>query len=172
MWLRSIILLLLCHLIIWEYIPISIAGEATLLWDSPATSYLPDLGGYKVYYGTSSGVYNSVTDVGNVTTWDVTNLSDGRAFYFAVTAYDIQGNESDFSNEVIKTTGGLLSGNIDTSTPPSVNRVDGYDLISLEMSMGATPVSANWNPAADLDGNGRIDQQDLGILIGNFGAIK
>jgi hypothetical protein len=63
---------------------------------------LTDLGGYKVYYGTSSGNYTVLKNVGNVTTYKVGNLSSGL-YYFAVTAYDTSGNESDYSNEVSKT---------------------------------------------------------------------
>lgn len=176
MWFRSIIIVFFFLLVIWEYIPIAFAGEAILTWDPPTTntdgSSLTDLGGYMVYYGPTSGLYENITDVGNVTTWNVTNLTEGRIFYFAVTAYDISGNESGFSNEVTKTIIGIPRGNIDTLTPASSNRVDGYDLISLSLSWGTTPGNANWNPLADLDGSGLIDQQDLDILIGNFGAVK
>lgn len=173
---RNLILICLCYLLFWELIPIASAGEVMLAWDPPTTDSdgypLTDLGGYKVYYGTASGTYNTSINVNNVTSWTVTNLSEGRGYYFAVTAYDIAGNESDFSNEVIKRIPGIIPGNIDTITPGSVNRVDGYDLIALERAFGTTPVSANWNPLADIDGNGMVDQQDLGILIGNFGAVE
>jgi hypothetical protein len=60
---------------------------------------LTDLGGYKVYYGLSSGNYTNSLDVGNVTTYKIYNLTPGT-YYFAVTAYDTSGNESDYSNEV------------------------------------------------------------------------
>ena len=84
----------------------AIAGEAVLSWDPPTTntdgSWLTDLGGYRLYYGTASGNYGSVIDAGNVITHTVTELSGGT-YYFAVTAYDTSGNESGFSNEVSKT---------------------------------------------------------------------
>lgn len=81
------------------------AGEATLSWDAPTTNVdgtpLTDLGGYKVYCGTASRVYGAPVDVGKVLTYKVINLSEGTK-YFAVTAYDISGNESEYSNEVSK----------------------------------------------------------------------
>src|SRR3989344_8270826 len=84
----------------------AIAGQAVLSWDPPTTntdgSWLTDLGGYRLYYGTASGNYGSVIDAGNVITHTVTGLSGGT-YYFAVTAYDTSGNESGFSNEVSKT---------------------------------------------------------------------
>jgi len=59
----------------------------------------PDLDGYKVYYGTLSGTYTQILDVGAVTSADVAGLGEGRTYYFAVTAYDVDRNESSFSNE-------------------------------------------------------------------------
>ncbi len=83
------------------------AGEATLTWDPPTTNAdgtpLTDLAGYKVYYGTESGNYSQSIDVGNVTTYTVSGLTNGQTYYFAVTAYDTSGNESDYSNERAKT---------------------------------------------------------------------
>lgn len=82
-------------------------AQATLSWNAPTTnvdgSPLTDLAGYKVYYGTSSGNYTNQTDVGNVLTSQITNLTAGITYYFAVTAYDTSGNESGYSNEVSKT---------------------------------------------------------------------
>ena len=79
---------------------------ATLSWDAPTTNTdgteLTDLTGYKVYYGTSSGVYDNVIDVADVTTYTLTDIAPAT-YYFAVTAYDELGNESDYSNEVSKT---------------------------------------------------------------------
>ena len=82
------------------------SNSATITWDAPTTNAdgtpLTDLAGYKLYYGTSSGNYSVAIDVGNVTTFKVDGLSSGT-YYFAVTAYDASGNESDYSNEVSKT---------------------------------------------------------------------
>jgi hypothetical protein len=72
-------------------------AQVTLAWDANTES---DLAGYKVYIGTSSGVYTSKIDVGNVTTYTVTGLQPGNTYYFVVTAYDTGGLESGYSNEV------------------------------------------------------------------------
>lgn len=81
------------------------AGEATLSWTAPTTNVdgtpLTDLGGYKTYWGTASRNYSNNKDVGNVTTYKITGLSEGK-WYFAVTAYDSSGNESAYSNEPTK----------------------------------------------------------------------
>lgn len=66
-------------------------------WDPNAES---DLMGYKVYYGLSSRKYDTVIDVGNITSYEMNNLAEGIRYYFAATAYDSAGNESAFSEEV------------------------------------------------------------------------
>ena len=60
-------------------------------------------------------------------------------------------------------------GNVDFATPGSVNRVDGYDLIALDIVFGTTAGSPEWNPLADLNGDGVINDADLSILQENFG---
>ena len=101
-------------LMIFLNAPPLLAADATLSWDEPITNSdgtpLTDLAGYKLYYGTTSGSYSDNIDVGSVTTYQITNLTDGLTYYFAVIAYDTSGNESDYSNEVSKT--------MDTEPPP------------------------------------------------------
>jgi hypothetical protein len=83
------------------------SAQVTLSWYAPITnedgSPLNDLAGHNVYYGTASGNYSQSIDTGNTTTYTVANLADGLTYYFAVTAYDTSGNESEFSDEVSKT---------------------------------------------------------------------
>jgi hypothetical protein len=55
-----------------------------------------------VYVGQASGVYGPPVRVGNVTSYVVNNLSLGITYYFAVTAYDTNNNESLRSVEVSK----------------------------------------------------------------------
>ncbi len=72
-------------------------GTVIISWDANRE---PDLKGYKIYYGTSSRNYSQVIDVGNTTQYAINNLQENVPYYFAVTAYDTAGNESDFSEEV------------------------------------------------------------------------
>lgn len=69
---------------------------ATLTW-LPSSD--PNTVGYHVYYGTASHSYSTVVAAGNSTVVTIPGLSSGTTYYFAVTAYDDAGNESDFSNE-------------------------------------------------------------------------
>jgi hypothetical protein len=79
-------------------------------WDSPSQnvdgSPLVDLLGFNVYIGTSPGVYTEVVDAGDVNTHTFDSLSVGT-HYFAVSAYDSWGNESDLSEEVVATVASL-----------------------------------------------------------------
>jgi hypothetical protein len=82
----------------------SSGGTISLAWDAPATnedgSPLTVLSGYKVYYGTASGVYDHSVDVGNVTTYTLTGLTKGQTYYIAVTAIDTSDTQSNLSNQV------------------------------------------------------------------------
>ena len=53
-----------------------------------------------IHYGMASGAYSQGVDVGNTTSYTVSNLIDGKTYYFAVTAYNAVGYESVYSNEV------------------------------------------------------------------------
>ncbi len=84
------------------------AASLTLAWDPNPD---PDLAGYKVCYGTQSGIHTVLIDVGNTTQYTFANLPDGT-YYFAVVAYNQEGALSLKSNEV----GATLSSPV---TPPA-----------------------------------------------------
>jgi hypothetical protein len=74
------------------------AAQVQLEW-SPSDCY--QVTGYKIHYGTGSGSYSNVADVGLITYHTLFGLDDSTTYYFAATAYDSNGNESGFSNEVV-----------------------------------------------------------------------
>jgi len=73
------------------------AQSVALAWD-PSPD--PAIAGYRLYSGNSSRIYTQQLEVGNMTTTLVSNLADGRTYFFAVTAYTADGDESIPSNEV------------------------------------------------------------------------
>ena len=79
--------------------PPTSSTQALLTWSAVIDS---KLAGYKVYVGTRSGVYGTPVDVGNVTSYTVSNLLVGTTYYFVVTSYSSSGTESPYSNEVSK----------------------------------------------------------------------
>jgi PKD repeat protein len=75
------------------------AGTASLAWNASASTSVT---GYKVYYGTASGVYPNQLDAHMALSLTVPSLTAGTKYYFAVTAYNSAG-ESGYSNEASAT---------------------------------------------------------------------
>jgi hypothetical protein len=75
-------------------------AEVNLQWDPNSET---NIAGYRIHYGTASGNYIHHQDVGKQSTCTVTELIPGTTYYFAATAYNTSGLESDYSNEVMYT---------------------------------------------------------------------
>jgi hypothetical protein len=73
------------------------AAEITLAWDQNSE---PDIAGYRIYYGQESHSYTNVVDVGNYTSCIIADLEDDKTYYFVATAYNTDGYESGYSNEI------------------------------------------------------------------------
>jgi hypothetical protein len=118
------------------------ANSVTLQW---AANSEPDLRGYNVYKGITPGVYGPSVDVGNTMTYTARDLQAGVRYYFAITAYDNNGNES----------------------PPSIE-------VSRQTSFPPPPAAWEIAGVADLDGEGKADviwrntdTGDVGVWLGN-----
>jgi hypothetical protein len=68
-----------------------------LAWDANTE---PTVSGYKLYYGKATRTYSVIVDVGKVTDYVLTGVSETSPIFFAVTAYDISRNESAYSVEL------------------------------------------------------------------------
>ena len=78
---------------------VALAGDqsVTLAWNrNPETNILH----YVIYYGPLPRFYTGGTNVGNVVRGTVRGLDSGTNWYFALTAVNAQGLESDYSEEV------------------------------------------------------------------------
>ena len=84
------------------------AQDVNLSWDP---SWSDNVAGYKVYYsqknlntlpldGYGAAEGDSPLDIGNNLSATINNLDDNGVYYFSVTAYDSEGNESTYSNIV------------------------------------------------------------------------
>jgi Fibronectin type III domain len=71
--------------------------SVTLAWTGSTSA---GVDGYRVDYGTTSGIYTNSIVLGNVTTNTVAGLAGGVTYFFALTTYDTNGSESPFSNEI------------------------------------------------------------------------
>ena len=100
------------------------AADVTLAWDPNTES---DLEGYRIYYktGSSGAPYNGTGALEGDSPIDVplallidednpeytlTGLSDSETYYFVVTAYNIDTQESSYSNEASTGSGSGVSG--------------------------------------------------------------
>jgi hypothetical protein len=85
---------------------VSVLGVVTLEWQPPTDNVdgtpLNDLEGFRIYYGQFSRSYTDDLQVvdGRSTGYEL-SLPSG-SYYFAMTALDADGNESAYSNEVVK----------------------------------------------------------------------
>ena len=89
------------NLVAWVAVALAVAGLArgetvTLAWDASVST---NVAGYRLYYGTNTRSYQFVTNTGLMLTQAVVLPHRGR-WFFAATAYDTNGLESDFSSEV------------------------------------------------------------------------
>jgi hypothetical protein len=73
------------------------AASIAIAWDRNPE---PDVTGYVVLYGTASGRFDSIVDVGGGTTWTLADAVAGRTYYFRVQAYNADGLKSELSSEV------------------------------------------------------------------------
>jgi hypothetical protein len=71
--------------------------SVTLVWN-PSSD--PNVTGYNIYHGPASRVYTNRVDVGGATNATVDGLDLGATYFFAATAYNLLGMESDYSSEV------------------------------------------------------------------------
>ncbi|MFI0414119.1 MAG: putative Ig domain-containing protein [Candidatus Thiodiazotropha sp.] len=86
-------------------------GSVSLAWVPPSTRTdgsvldMSEIAGYKIYMGTTADNLQQVMDLADCTINDyvIDNLDVGD-YYFAVTTYDTEGNESDYSNVAMKST--------------------------------------------------------------------
>ena len=69
----------------------------SLVWNSNTE---PDIAGYVLYSGTNSRSYDKSNFVGNVTSNMPIGFMEGVNYFVAVTAKNVAGLESDFSNEL------------------------------------------------------------------------
>ncbi|UCH00946.1 MAG: fibronectin type III domain-containing protein, partial [Deltaproteobacteria bacterium] len=119
---RKSLSLVVLAIILFLFTPQVYSAEVTLAWDPNSE---PDLAGYKIYYDTDSGdpyegteasgpgggpspitlTINNPGDPYNLDDsqnpeYTLIGLDGNKVYFFAVTAYDTEGFESGYSNEV------------------------------------------------------------------------
>ncbi len=145
------------------------ADQVTLGWDQNTE---PDLAGYKIYYGTSSGNYTESVNItsGNITTCTISDLIEGQTYYFAATAYNSSLVESNYSAEVYYTidTATTTSTVIETTTTTTVKPTTSTTISAGGGGGGgggSTPL--NTMPVAEAGNDQEANEGDLISLYGS-----
>ena len=77
-------------------------GEVVLTWSAPLSDGGAPITGYKVYRGTTAGGEVLLTTLGNVLTFTDTELTNGKIYFYEVSAMNLVG-EGSLSNEASAT---------------------------------------------------------------------
>jgi hypothetical protein len=159
--------------ILWLLLLLACSASAdqsvTLSWD-PCPD--PEVTGAIVYYGNASRNYPYHTNVGNVCRATVTGLQAGLTYYFAVTATNSAGLESDYSNEVSTSIPTDL-----TNSFPTITSV-GQQIIRENTATPAIPFTIGdaETPAANLNVSAASANTTLipnsNIVLGGSGANR
>ena len=88
-----------------------------------------DVAGYKLYVGTLPGIYAGYVDVGLGTSYQLRDLIRGTTYYFALTAYNTSGLESDFTPELTKQIPLVITNGAFTIDPGVTNSAATNDLL-------------------------------------------
>jgi hypothetical protein len=86
-------------------VSVAVTGSLQISWQVPTENVdgtpIEGLSVFRIHYGTISGNYDKVVEVSGATTSHTLELAQGE-YYLAMTAVDLDGDESGLSNEVIK----------------------------------------------------------------------
>ena len=115
------------------------AANLTLSWN-PSTS--SNIRGYRIYYGLASGNYTANVDAGNVTTFQVNSLTDGKKYFFAVKTYNVAKTiESGFSNEI----SAVVSNTSTLTSNFTANKTSGAGPLSVAFTADTTGTVTGFN---------------------------
>lgn len=81
------------------------SSSSTVNWIAPVARAddtplsLSEIGGYRIYYGTTAGDYPNQLDIQDGTALQATLTIPSGVYYYVITTYDVDGRESAFSIE-------------------------------------------------------------------------
>ena len=135
------------------------AGTIEIEWDPPLTG---EVAGYKIYYGTASGSYEWIQDVGAVTSYILTDLDDCREYFWAIKAYSPSGLESStFSNEV----SGMSRPRIESVEPASGEQGQIINLLIRGANYSASALLESNNPGIKLISTSQLNCNEVSASI-------
>jgi len=113
-------------------------GSVELAWNPSSDARAA---GYNLYCGLSSGAYTSSMDAQTNLAVMVAGLTPGLVYYFAVTSYDTNGDESVFSNELTNRVPILPQ---ITAQPLTQTAIAGAPVALAVSAVGDPPLSFKW----------------------------
>lgn len=119
---------LLC-LLLQPFFAFAATRRVTLAWDASPD---PAVIGYRVHWGTSSGVYDLDLDVGSNTFATISGLTPGTDFFFVVTAYSTAPVESAPTDELFYRTSPLIYPTVAIASPISGVQINGPTSVELD----------------------------------------
>lgn len=146
---------------------VGVGDQVDLSWTAVSDG---DLLGYRVHWGPSPGTYHYSVDVGESLFWTVSGLTTGTVAYFAVTAYDICGNESTFSSSAsaVPTWGCICPPTVNTDTPASYAVLAGR--VAWQVSAAACSTSSVDFVEFKIDGSTRFVDYSAPFEYGSLGT--
>jgi hypothetical protein len=150
------------------------AGSVNLAWTPTADASVI---GYNVYYGNASRGYQNQIPVGTNSTTVLSDLADATQYYFAVTAVDAFGVESDFSAEATYRTPGNQTptisaipgqtGTLNQATGPISFTVNDAETAAANLVVSAVSSSTTLVPNANLVLGGTDQNRTVTITPAN-----
>lgn len=153
-------------------------ASVTLSWDASTDNV--GIAGYVIYYGTISvsqagQEYDNRTEIGNVLTTTVASLQNNVTYYFALTAKDAAGNESEeYSTQVSATP--AASSVEDDGTPPTVVSAVAGNCDELTVTFSEPVVLPGANPGSafnveNLDTYAALEISGAQVAVGAPGKV-
>jgi hypothetical protein len=142
-WVRRIVpsAFLLSTFAIFSPFPATAARNVTLAWDASPS---PGVVAYRVYHGVASRSYTNQVTAGNTTSGTLSNLVEGTTYFFAATAVNDLGVESEFSEELYYT----IPEGPSPNQPPTLNPLNNLS-IAQNSGLQTVPLAGISAGAAD-----------------------
>lgn len=123
--------------------------NASLSWETPESENT--IAYYRIYYGPSSDALFAISETYDSSThWTIPGLVAGQAYYFAVTAIDVEGNESEQSEIALALPTVSSTPAVTNNTPPVISTVSTTAITQTPESGPATDALVILSAAAAL----------------------
>jgi hypothetical protein len=156
--------------------PFILIAALTICWQAPTEnvdgSAIEGVLAYSIHYGPSPGNYDSIIDIGAQTAADqgnceIRDVAPGD-YYIAMKAIDTLGDESAYSNEIMKTQASTTPlPPVILALPQTVFNVVKQDDRFVLLPIGTVPPGTVCDPNQSVNGHGVVPAEDVAWLVGS-----